>query len=396
MSVSSRLRQFAAVLSSTVLSCAMLAPSAGAQQIPLDTRLNEQIVMVPAGPRMNVKLETTLYKPAGPGPFPLLVINHGKSPGDPRAQPRDRFVYMATQFVRRGYAVMVPMRTGFAHSGGTYSDFGCNMKANGYQQAGDIADVVAYAREQAYVDPNRIVIAGQSYGGLASVALSTQDLPGVRGIMNFAGGLKVHGGSCDWQQSLVGAFAEFGRKNRIETLWMYGANDSYFGPALVNRMYDAFSANGGKVQLVAYGPFKHDAHTMLGSRDGQQVWLPEVERFLRQLGMPTEQVYAVAEPAPRPRTNYALLDDVAAVPFLPEKGRLQYKAFLTKQTPRAFAVSSSGAWGWAEEGEMPNERALAACQAASREPCKLYSVDDYVVWGEVTEQPKDTMTGRTD
>ncbi|TWI67670.1 dienelactone hydrolase [Pseudoduganella lurida] len=376
-------------------SAALLAPSARAQLLPLDARLNEQVIMVPAGPRMNVSLETTLYKPAGPGPFPLLIINHGKSPGSPRAQQRDRFVYMATQFVRRGYAVMVPMRTGFAHSGGTYADFGCNMKANGYQQAGDIADVVTYARDLPYIDADHIVIAGQSYGGLASIALSTQDLPGVRGIMNFAGGLKVHGNACDWQGSLVSAFAEFGRKNRVETLWMYGANDSYFGPALVNRMYDAFSANGGKVQLVSYGPFKHDAHTMLGSRDGQSVWLPEVERFLRQVGMPTDQVYAVAEPAPQPASNYAALADIAAVPFLPEKGRQQYKDFLTKQTPRAFAVSSSGAWGWAEEGEMPNERALAACQAASREPCRLYSVDDYVVWTDSAEPPKDTMTGGT-
>lgn len=387
------LRQFAIAAASAIVLPALAAP---AVPVPLDARLNEQVIMVPAGPQMDVKLETTLYKPDGPGPFPLLIINHGKSPGDPKAQPRDRFVYMATQFVRRGYAVMVPMRTGFAHSTGTYSDFGCNMRANGYQQAGDIADVVNYAREQRFIDAEHIVIAGQSYGGLASVAVSTQNLPGVRGIMNFAGGLKVHGGSCDWQKSLVGAFAEFGRKNRIETLWMYGANDSYFNPALVNRMAGAFSGNGGKVQLVAYGAFKHDAHTMLGSRDGQAVWLPEVERFLRQVSMPTQEVYAVAEPAVQPASNFAALDDITAVPFLPERGRQQYKDFLTKQTPRAFAVSASGAWGWAEEGEMPNERALAACQANSRTPCKLYTVDDYVVYTDTTEPPANTMTGRTD
>ncbi len=385
-------RQFA-----VTAACALaLLPAAAANlAVPLDPRLNEQVIMVPAGPQMNVQLETTLFKPDGPGPFPLLIINHGKSPGDPKAQSRDRFVYMATQFVRRGYAVMVPMRTGFAHSTGTYSDFGCNMRANGYQQASDIADVVSYARSQGFIDGEHIVIAGQSYGGLASVAVSTQNLPGVRGIMNFAGGLKVHGGSCDWQQSLVGAFAEFGRKNRIETLWMYGANDSYFSPALVNRMYDAFSGNGGKVHLVSYGAFKHDAHTMLGSRDGQPVWLPEVERFLAQVGMPTQEVYAIAEPAAQPASNYAALDDLAAIPFLPERGRQQYKAFLTKQTPRAFAVSASGAWGWAEEGEMPNERALAACQANSRTPCKLYTVDDYVVYNDTANLPANTMTGGT-
>lgn len=375
---------------------ALLPAAAANLPVPLDARLNEQVIMVPAGARLDVKLETTLFKPDGPGPFPLLIINHGKSPGDPKAQSRDRFVYMATQFVRRGYAVMVPMRTGFAHSTGTYSDFGCNMRANGYQQASDIADVVSYARAQNFIDGEHIVIAGQSYGGLASLAVSTQNLPGVRGIMNFAGGLKVHGGSCDWQGALVGAFAEFGRKNRIETLWMYGANDSYFSPALVNRMYSAFSGNGGKAHLVSYGAFKHDAHTMLGSRDGQSVWLPEVERFLAQVGMPTQEVYAVAEPAVQPASNFAALDDLAAIPFLPERGRQQYKAFLTKQTPRAFAVSASGAWGWAEEGEMPNERALAACQANSRTPCKLYTVDDYVVYNDTADLPANTMTGRTD
>lgn len=389
-----RLRQFAFA---AVLACG-LASSAQAQHaaLPLDTRLNEEIIAIPAGAALDVKLETTLYKPTGPGPFPLLIINHGKSPGDPKAQSRDRFVYMAAQFVKRGYAVMVPMRTGFAHSTGTYTDFGCNMKANGYQQAGDIADVVAFAHQQSWIDADHIVVAGQSYGGLASVALSTQDLPGVRGVMNFAGGLKVHGGSCDWQGALVNAFAEYGRKNRIETLWMYGANDSYFGPQLVNRLFAAFNGNGGRVNLVAYGPFKHDAHTMLGSRDGQPIWLPEVERFLQHIGMPTEQVYAVAEPVAQPATNFAALDDVAAVPFLPERGRQQYRAFLSKQTPRAFAVSSSGAWGWAEEGESVNERAVAACQAASKQPCRLYTVDDYVVWTDVPDPATNTATGRTE
>jgi hypothetical protein len=49
-------------------------------------------------------------------------------------------------------------------------------------------------------------------------------------------------------------------------------------------------------------------------------------------------------------------------------------------TPRAFAVSASGGWTWAEEGEDPDGRALATCSAKSKEPCRLYSVDDYVVW----------------
>jgi dienelactone hydrolase len=351
-----------------------------AQQLPLDGRLNEQVIMVPAGRQHSVQLETTIYKPAGAGPFPLLIINHGKAPGDPKLQNRDRFVYMASHFVRKGYAVVVPMRTGFAHSTGKFLEYGCNMTANGYVQAGDIADVVAWARQQDYFDHERIVIAGQSFGGLASVALATQDLPGVRGIMNFAGGLKVHGGSCDWRSALVKAFGEYGRKNKIESMWMYGANDSYFSPELVARMHGAFTTAGGHAKLVAYGPFKNDAHTMLGSRDGQPVWQPEVDKFLAQIGMPVKEIYAIAEPPAQRRTNYAALEDAGAVPFLPERGRQQYRDFLKKESPRAFAVSPSGAWGWAQEGESTNERALAACNSASRQPCQLYTVDNDIVW----------------
>ena len=368
----------------------MLAPSYGAVKEPPPaplpvSQLNEQVVMVPAGPGLAVSLETTVFKPDGDGPFPLLVINHGKAPGDPKLQTRDRFVHMATAFVRRGYAVMVPMRTGFAHSTGRYIDHGCNMAANGYTQASDVRDAIRYARGLPWVDGAHIVVAGQSYGGLATMALATQEIPGVRGVMNFAGGLRVHGGPCDWQGELVRAFGDYGKRGKVDSLWMYGANDSYFGPELVSRMHQAYVKAGGSAQLVAYGDFKRDAHTMLASREGEKVWLPEAERFLRRIGMPSREKYAVADEAPAPAKNaYAAVDDVTAIPYLAGHGREEYRAFLQRQLPRAFAVSSTGAWGWAEEGEDPSRSALAACQSKSRQPCQLYSVDNYVVWPGVS------------
>lgn len=345
----------------------------------------------PAGPGGQVMLETTVFKPDGAGPFPLLVINHGKQAGDPHAQKRDRFIYMATAFVRRGYAVMVPMRTGFAHSGGTYPDHGCDMTANGDAQANDIVDVIAYARRLAWVDGQRIVVAGQSYGGLASVALAARAVPGVRGVLNFSGGLRDDQFGCDWKMALAHAYASYGANNRIPTLWLYGANDSYFDPQLAGRMYRAFTGAGGNGVLFAYPAYKHDAHVMLASRDGEAVWRQQAERFLQSIGMPTADIYPVAE-APQPlKTNFAVVGDIAAVPYLPEPGRDAYREFLARRSPRAFAVSESGAWGWAEEGEEPDSRAMAACQANSRDPCKLYSIDDYVVWPESSGS-----TGRTE
>jgi hypothetical protein len=87
-------------ITSALLAClAMLPGIAIEQELELDYRMNEQVVQVPAGLDNRAMLETTVFRPNGPGPFPLLVINHGKDPGRPSAQPRDRFYHMASAFV---------------------------------------------------------------------------------------------------------------------------------------------------------------------------------------------------------------------------------------------------------------------------------------------------------
>jgi hypothetical protein len=98
--------------------------------------------------------------------------------------------------------------------------------------------------------------------------------------------------------------------------------------------------------------------------------------------MPTDVVHALDDDNQIAPTNYAALDDADAVPYLRERGREQYKVFLSKPFPRAFAVSASGAWSWAEDGDDPVAQVLATCQKNSREPCKLYAVDNHVVYSE--------------
>jgi dienelactone hydrolase len=363
------------------LVCLTLLPAlAVEQELQLDYRLNEHIVLIPAGKNGKAMMETTVFQPNGPGPFPLLILNHGKDAGAPSHQQRDRFIFMATAFVKRGYAVMVPMRQGFANSTGQYRDFGCNMTANGYSQADDVLAAVNFAREQDWIDSDHIVVAGQSYGGLATVALGTRDLPGVRGLINFAGGLRDDANSCDWRAELVRAFGAYGAGNKIASLWMYGANDSLFGPELVVRMHDAFVRSGGDARLVEYGAFKRDAHGMIASRDGEKIWWHQTELFLKQVGMPTEERYTVTAQPTLPKSDFARLDDADAVPYVGEHGRSAYREYLSKMSPRAFAVSPNGAWCWAEEGEDPARRALATCQKKGGQSCRLYSVDENVVW----------------
>lgn len=345
--------------------------------------LDEKVVMIPViSGSESVQFETTIYKPPGNGPFPLVIMNHGKALGNPHMQPRDRFLALSREFVKRGYAVVIPMRKGFAHSSGNYVEYSCDMEGNGELQADDLQAAINYVVRQKWADKTRIVVAGQSYGGLTAMAFGARRFPGVRGLINFAGGLRIYGGDCDWRSSLINAFADFGRHTALPSLWFYGANDSHFSPELVQRMHDAYTHSGGNAELVAFGPFKNDAHGMSGSWDGVKIWWPETEKFLKRIGMPTQQVIALVDDNRIPKTDFATLDDVNAVPYLRNSGRDAYRTFLNKSLPRAFAVSETGAWSWAEDGDDPAAQALTNCEKHSPVPCKLYAVDQDVVWSE--------------
>jgi dienelactone hydrolase len=371
-------------LSTLSLSTAALA-NTPVPPVALDPTVNEQVVMLPVQENgQNLQFETTIFRPPGEGPFPLLLMNHGKERGSPANQKRDRFLALSREFVKRGYAVAVPMRRGFSQSTGEYREYGCNMKDNGQEQADDIVAALDALVKQPWVDRGRIVVAGQSYGGLATIAFGTRHYPGVRGLLNFAGGLRIDGGNCDWRGALVAAFGNYGGSTPLPSLWFYGENDSYFDQPLAQQLLQAYQAAGGASQLIAYGPFKSDSHGMVGSRDGVNIWLAEVERFLKGVGMPTEVTVAIAETPRPPATGFATVDNVSAVPFISDKGRSGYRDYLAKSTPRAFAISGSGAWSWAEEGDDPASRALASCQKNSKLPCQLYSIDNDVVWNGST------------
>jgi hypothetical protein len=237
------------------------------------------------------------------------------------------------------------------------------------------------------VNKNNVLVLGQSHGGLTTLAFGTKNYPGVMGLINFAGGLRqTH---CPgWETGLVHAAETYAKSTKIPSLWFYGENDSYFSPTLYTSMYRRYTEAGGPARLVAFGKFGSDSHGMFGSRRGETIWQPEVTKFLEEVGLPTKIVfpqYTLPPPMdPPPRTNYATVTDVEAVPFLKDTAREAYQAFVDKEMPRAFAIATNGSYGWAAQGDDPLKRALESCSKQARSTCKLYAVDDYVVWDAPT------------
>jgi dienelactone hydrolase len=295
--MSSLHRHLASLLLLVLLACAVSMPALA--QAPLMQSLREEVLMVAKPGLFTLQLETTLYRPPGEGPHPLVIINHGKAAGDTRFQSRARFLVAAREFVQRGYAVAIPMRQGFSKSSGSYIGGGCNVASNGVVQAEDVKVVLDHLAQRADIDARRVVVIGQSHGGLTTLALGTLRLPNVVGLVNFAGGLRNE--NCvAWEQTLARAIGGYAKDTTVPSLWFYGDNDSFFPPRVWQDMHAQYTAAGGHARLVAFGSFGSDSHTLFGARAGPPIWLPEVGKFFVELGLPFEKRHTLVEPQAAP------------------------------------------------------------------------------------------------
>ncbi|WP_317205556.1 hypothetical protein [Janthinobacterium sp.] len=85
-------------------------------------------------------------------------------------------------------------------------------------------------------------------------------------------------------------------------------------------------------------------------------------------------------PTPAPHaTHFAEIADAAAIPYVLDEGRAIYNKFLLMGKPKAFVIAPDGAASVTGGGEDPLQRAMASCSKLHKE-CRLYAVDDEVVW----------------
>jgi dienelactone hydrolase len=247
-------------------------------------------------------LPTIAYvvRPVGPGPFPLAVMNHGVSldPRDRSFFPLVEFRDAAMWFARRGYMVVAPSGPGYGAAAldepehGLFSVFyskigSCNNP--NFRDAGMAAAVldlwtIDYMTDQKLAIPNNSIVIGQSAGGWGAIALSSQNLPSVKALIVFAGGRggRVGGkpnNNCA-PDKLVEATAEFGRAARTPTLWIYIENDTFFGPDLSRKMFDAYTGAGGNAEYHLMPPFGSEGHFFIDSPDSIPQWAPLVSQFL--------------------------------------------------------------------------------------------------------------------
>lgn len=258
----------------------------------LDESLGEQVVAVPLWANADPPaLVATTYKPAGPGPFPLVVLSHG-SPGIAAARAqmgRYRVLRNIREFVHRGFAVIVPMRRGYGDTGGAWAErYGScaapDFLAAGLEAGSDLLATILYAQTLPHVDASRIVLVGQSAGGFASIAAASRQPPGVIAVVNLSGGRagnpRLSPGVPCGGELMAATLRSFARSIRVPVLWHYAENDRFFGPAQVYRWFEAFVAGGAAARLVMRPPFGSDGHGMFGSAAGLPLWTAAFDDFM--------------------------------------------------------------------------------------------------------------------
>ena len=271
------------------------APSRGADNKTLLT-VQEEVWTLP----LTLPAVAYVARPVGKGPFPLAVMNHGVQL-DPQQRgffPLVEFRDAALWFARRGYMVVAPTGPGYGAGAldvpelGLFSVFYAkvgqcdnpNFRDAGMAYAALDKWIIDYMTEQKFAVPNSAIVVGQSAGGWGAIALSSQNLPSVKAIIEFAGGRggRVGGkpnNNCN-PDKLVATTAEFGSTARVPMLWIYIENDTYFGPDLSRRMHTAYTGAGGNAEYHLMPPFGNEGHIFIDSPDSIPQWSPLVSQFL--------------------------------------------------------------------------------------------------------------------
>jgi dienelactone hydrolase len=271
--------------------------SALAETPELDASLRESVERLPV-PGTGATIVMTSYRPPGDGPFPWIVLSHGTAvtSAESRAMGRARNPRLVHEWVRRGYAVLVPVRRGYGESGGereadsygscAHADF----RAAGESAALDLLATVNWGRTQRDLDADRWMLVGQSAGAFASIYTASKAPPGLVAVLAFSPGRggdpQTRPGEPCASDRMAVLFASIAPRIPVPVLWFYAENDQFFGRRVQQLWFDRFQSAGGRGELVVVPPFPERlGHGVFPSAAGTPLWTEAVSAFFKTEGI---------------------------------------------------------------------------------------------------------------
>ena len=278
-----------------LLCCAvLLVPGlSAAQSVP-----DPETVRVPLE---HIGVVSLLYKPPVPGPWPILLFSHGRAPSaTDRAKPHVPPRGLVRFWLSRGFAVVAPVRVGYGQTGGpNWEDSGMRWSDQGQpngtpdfegeanQAARSDLAVLDWLKTQPWADTHRIILLGQSVGGMTTIKLGSLNWPGVVALVNFAGGSggnpNLSPGKSGHPEVLTELYRRYGALTKVPSLWLYAQNDLYWGPDVPGVWFQAFAEGGSPAQFIHTPPVpEHNGHFLLNY--AESLWHEPLSAFVTKLG----------------------------------------------------------------------------------------------------------------
>jgi len=243
-----------------------------------------ETVTFPSG---NKVLHGLLYKPAGTGPFPTVLYNHGSAPGLLNNQAFD---LIAPRFTARGWVFFAPYRRGqgLSSDAGHYiqDDIQAAEARGGKalaaqtmvhllstEQLQDQLDALAWLKKQSFVRPHQIAVIGNSFGGIEAV-LGAE-------AADYCAAVDASGGAESWEKApeLQELMLRAVKHSRSPIMFFQAENDYSLAPS--RALYAAMKAANKPSEIrvyAAYGTSTQAGHSF--AYRGASIWFSDVVRFL--------------------------------------------------------------------------------------------------------------------
>jgi carboxymethylenebutenolidase len=253
-----------------------------------------QTIEFPSG---KLRLKGYLWKPAGAGPFPAVLFNHGSGGADadhtagmPITQAAN---VLAPFFVKHGYAFLYPFRRGHGPSASQapfmqdvlrHEEESRGKEARQHlqfvllttDQLDDVMAALAFLKTVPGIDPHRIALAGHSFGGQLTLLAAEHDKT-VRAAVTFA----AAAGSWDRSPELRERLTIAIHNANAAIMLTHAEND--FGTAAGNALAAVLERLHKPYVLKIYAPVgltPEDGHGML--YENIPAWESDVFEFLDQ------------------------------------------------------------------------------------------------------------------